>query len=337
MNKYFKIFAEVFIFITLFVFINRLVAPKYIDSLVEGSLTSDYYKSGFNHDVLIFGDCEVYSNISPDIMFETTGILAYNRANAQQMMWQSYYLLQESLVYETPKVIMLSVGGLRNGVKDASEAYNRLAIDKMKWSSYKVDMINASKTKDETIFSYMFPILRYHSRIDSLTNEDLKYLFEDTTANYSGYIINTKTVPYTNWPVKRELSDYRFDEKSVIYFDNFVQLCKKKGITLILFKAPSLYPYWYDEWDNWVDSYAKDNGIVYLNYNYNEKALGLDYQTDTYDGGMHLNYNGAYKLSTFIANQLTNLYGLESHKGDPYYQRKLFAFQDAVIKSQESN
>ncbi len=333
MKKVLIVIIELLVFVTIFAFLNRLVAPKYTSSLVEGSLTSDYYKSGFNHDVLIFGDCEVYSNISPDIMFENEGILVYNRSNAQQMMWQSYYLLEEALTYETPKVVMLSVGGLRNGVNEIDEAYNRLAIDKMKWSSYKVDMIRESMKKDESIASYIFPIIRYHSRVDQLTGEDLKYLFDQPVVNYSGYIINTDVVPYTSFPVKRELSDYRFDEKSVTFMDRFVHLCKDKGINIILFKAPGLYPYWYDEWDNWVDSYAKDNGIVYLNYNL--MNIGLDYSKDSYDGGMHLNYNGAYKLSTYMSTQLANLYNLTSHKGDPFYQRKLFNFQEAVDKARQ--
>lgn len=332
MNKYFILFVEIFIFVTLFVFINRLVAPKYVSSLEEGSLTSDYYKSNFEHQVLLFGDCEVYSNVSPDVMFETSGILAFNRANSQQMMWQSYYLLEEALVYETPKIVMLSVGGLRNGVEQIDEAYNRLAIDKMKWSKYKWEMIQASMKEEEAPIAYALPIVRYHSRFEQLTSEDMKYLFADPVVSYSGYLINTNIVPYENLPVKRELNDYSFDAKSVEYLDKFVQLCKEKGITLILFKAPGLYPYWYEEWDNWVDSYAKDNGVIYLNYNNNIDQIGINYKVDTYDGGMHLNYYGARKLSSYMANQLSALFGLESHKGDPYYQRKLFDFQAEIDK-----
>ncbi len=63
--------------------------------------------------------------------------------------------------------------------------------------------------------------------------------------------------------------------------------------------------------------------------------IGLDYSKDSYDGGMHLNYNGAYKLSTYMSTQLANLYNLTSHKGDPFYQRKLFNFQEAVDKARQ--
>ena len=27
------------------------------------------------------------------------------------------------------------------------------------------------------------------------------------------------------------------------------ELCQEKGIELVLVKSPSLYPYWYDEWE----------------------------------------------------------------------------------------
>ena len=46
-------------------------------------------------------------------------------------------------------------------------------IDQMKWSSEKIDLINASMDDNEIFLSYVFPLLRYHSRIDKLTSENL--------------------------------------------------------------------------------------------------------------------------------------------------------------------
>ena len=130
----------------MFIFINVLVQPKYKEELIEGSLISDYYKSNFNHDVILLGDCEVYANFSPMEMYKQDGIKAYVRGSSQQMLWQSYYILKETLNYETPKLVVFSVGALRNDRSKNNEAYNRLAIDYMKWSKEKVGIIESSKT-----------------------------------------------------------------------------------------------------------------------------------------------------------------------------------------------
>lgn len=131
-----KIFIALFITIITFLLLNRLVEPKYSEDLVEGSMTSAYYDEDKNHEVIIIGDCEVYANFSPLVMYEEEGITAYVRGNSQQMIWQSYYILEETLKYETPEIVVFSVGGMKNADSE-NEAYNRLCLDQMKWSTRK--------------------------------------------------------------------------------------------------------------------------------------------------------------------------------------------------------
>lgn len=122
-------------------------------------------------------------------MYDENGIKAYVRGSSQQLIWQSYYILKETLKYEIPKVVVLNVNSLRYG-KDSekvSEAYNRLMMDNMKWSKEKIDLINTSKTEDENFLSYVFPILRYHSRFDELTEEDFEYLLKNKENTYNRF------------------------------------------------------------------------------------------------------------------------------------------------------
>ena len=82
--------------------------------------------------------------------------------------------------------------------------------------------------------------------------------------------------------------------------------CDKNGITLLLVKAPSLYPYWYDEYDEQVVDYADKYNLTYINLLKKSDETGIDYQTDTYDAGLHMNLSGAEKLSVYIGNILQN-------------------------------
>ena len=295
MSRSFKAILIIFVSILILMLLTRILEPKYATNLIEGSFISEYYKEEKNHEVIFIGDCEVYSSFSPMEIYQTSGITSYVRGTPQQLIWQSYYILEETLKYEKPKVVVLSMNCMKYD-EPVSEPYNRLTIDKMKWSKQKIDIINASKTENENIFSYLFPILRYHDRWDELSGEDFKYLFTSHKNTYNGYMMVKDIKPVENLPTKRPLIEYQFSEKCYGYLDNIVQLCKNNDIQLIIIKAPSIYPYWYDEYDKQLEEYAKEKQITYINFLYHIEEIGLDYSADTYDSGQHLNLTGAEKL-----------------------------------------
>ena len=176
--------------------LQRLVAPKYVEDLMEGGFTDAYYREAGGHQVLMVGDCELYENFDPVTLWEKYGIDSYIRGNAQQLAWQSYYLLKEALRYETPKAVVFNVLELKYN-EPQKEEYNRLTIDGMKWSFDKWNLIRASMTKGESMMEYIFPILRYHARIAQLTKEDLKYYWgSDVKNTVAGYYMRTDVSPY---------------------------------------------------------------------------------------------------------------------------------------------
>ena len=111
-------------------------------------------------------------------------------------MWQSRYILEETLAYETPRVVVLSVCSLRYG-ESQSESYNRMTLDYMRPSLYKWKAVVASLGEGESPVTYVLPLLRYHTRISALTAEDWKYLFKTPVLSHNGYLMRCDTVPYT--------------------------------------------------------------------------------------------------------------------------------------------
>jgi len=135
--------------------LQALLMPKYMGSVKEGALIGEYYKNAGNNDVVFIGDCEVYENFSPITMWEEYGITSYIRGSAQQMIWQSYYLMEETFKYETPKVMVFNVLSMKydtpksTGNQTQREAYNRMTLEGMRWSKSKWDAIQASMTEEE--------------------------------------------------------------------------------------------------------------------------------------------------------------------------------------------
>lgn len=329
------VIAVVLVFALALSLATMLLQPKYMTDLVEGSMISQYYDEAGGHDVIFIGDCEVYANFSPMEMYRQEGITAYVRGSSQQLIWQSYYILKETFEYETPKAVVYNVNAMRYS-EPVSEAYNRLTIDKMKWSDEKVGIIQASMTEEENFWSYVFPILRYHSRFDELTGEDLEYLFRTKDNTWNGHLMNKAVNPVGTLPTKRVLSDYQFADICYEYLDKIRLLCQENGAELILIKAPSVYPYWYDEYDAQIEEYAAAHGLTFYNFLDHVDRIGIDYQTDTYDGGLHMNLDGATKLSAYFAEILAENHGLEDHRDDPAiapeYDEKLRLYDEEAGK-----
>lgn len=297
---------------------QKLLVPKYQDDIVEGAMIEEYYDEKLPHDVVFIGDCEVYENISTIKLWEEYGITSYIRGSAQQLPWQSYYLLEDTLRYETPDVVVFNVLSLKYD-KPQKETYNRMTLDGMRWSKSKIDDVKASVTEEEHFIDYVFPILRYHSRWSELTMNDIKYMFKKDPVTVNGYYMRIDVRPQTGFPDPMPLSDYTLGSNAMSYLDKMTALCKEKGIKLVLIKAPTEYPHWYNEWDDQIVKYAKDNDLPYINMIPLQEEIGLDMSVDTYDAGLHLNLSGAEKLAVYFGRYLKENYDLKDHREDPEY------------------
>ncbi|MBR1743506.1 MAG: SGNH/GDSL hydrolase family protein [Lachnospiraceae bacterium] len=400
---------SIVVVMALFFGLQRLVVPKYDgteDMPLEGNFTAEYYKESTKHDVLMVGDCEVYENFDPMYLWKNYGITSYIRGNAQQLVWQSYYMLEDALKYETPKVVIYNVQSLTHGSSQREE-YNRMTLDGMKWSQTKVDAIRASMCKGEKMLDYIFPILRYHARVSELKKGDLTYYFKNREITHNGYYMRIDVLPLSESDVadgtwlfgtarekedageeneiddpwaeldeegssgedadgaedeiddpwgaidagedgisepgtelaESKHKDRTFSRYAMKYLDHLRTLCKEKGIKLILIKAPSLSPQWYEEENEQVVDYAEKYELPYINFYELLEETGIDFETDTYDGGLHMNLSGADKLSEYLGKILRKEYGLEDHREDPelskVYEKKLRFYEEMKAAQQK--
>jgi hypothetical protein len=219
----------------------------------------------------------------------------------------------------------------------------------MRWSKTKYDAIKASMFDDEEMLDYLFPILRYHSRITELTKSDFSYYFDRKQIAHNGYYMRIDVLPLSEsdvadgewlfgadsedddeiddpWddgdedetedPLDDEGEAYTFPEYAMEYLDKIRALCDENGIRLILMKAPSLSPEWGEEKNAQVVAYAEKYNLDYINFYDLIDELGIDYETDTYDGGLHMNLSGADKLSAYLGAYLRDHCELEDHRSD---------------------
>lgn len=331
MKRMMPCFAALLLLLLLLALLQQLLMPKYMSAPVEGAFIREYYGMEGGHDVLFIGDSEVYSNFSPIRLWESFGIPSYIRGSPQQLLWQSYYLLEEMLKTEQPQIVVLNVLAMRFSAPQR-EAYNRMTLDGMRLSSHKWKAVQASMLDSEYLAEYLFPILRYRTRWNELTAEDFRYLFRRDPVTHNGYYMRTDIRPAQPVPIPRPLPDYQFGSKAVNYLEKITALCKDRGISLVLIKAPSLYPHWHAEWDRQIEEFAEYHELLYINFIPLADEIGLDYEKDTYDAGLHLNLSGAEKLTEYFGELLTVQFSLKDRRTDPvllglWKEKKAFYYE----------
>jgi len=325
-KKHLWLISALAVSLALLFLLQALLMPKYMDNTKEGALIGEYYANAGNNDVVFIGDCEVYENFSPITLWENYGITSYIRGSAQQLIWQSYYLMEETFRYETPKVMVFNVLSMKydtpksTGDQSQREAYNRMTLDGMRWSPSKWNSIMASMTQEErkweAQYSYLLPLLRYHDRWSQLTTDDFTYWLQRDQVSDNGYLMQVGVKPLGDEHVERPLVDYSFGENSWYYLDKMVQLCKEKGTQLVLIKAPALSPVWWEQWDVQIETYAAENDLLYINMLDYQDEIGIDWQTDTYDTGLHLNVYGAEKAANWFGEILSQDCGVPDRRDD---------------------
>jgi hypothetical protein len=315
MKKFLKTTAYAAAAILCFFAAQQLLMPKYMSGVYEGAMLAEYYDSEKNHSVVFIGDCEVYENFSPVALWREFGIPSYIRGGAQQLVWQSYYLLEETLRYEKPDVVVFNVLAMKYDTPQ-NEAYNRLNLDGMRLSASKLKAVSASVLPEESVISYLFPLLRFHERWNELSTDDLRYFFQRDRVSHNGYYMRNDVKAANVIPEGRPLPDYSFGATGYAYLDKITALCAKEGVELVLIKAPTVYPYWYPRWEEQMEVYAAEHDLLYINFLELMDEIGIDLSMDTYDAGLHLNLSGAEKLSSYFGRVLREEFDQKDRRGD---------------------
>ena len=192
-----------------------------------------------------------------------------------------------------------------------------------------------------THYSFQVALMNLGISIIDLNADDFKYLFHRDKVTFNGYYMRVDEKPADdNIPKGRPIIDYQFGDTAYQYLDKLTKLCKDNDIELILVKAPSLFPYWYPQWDKQIEDYAAANDLTYINFLDYQDSIGLDWDKDTYDGGLHLNLSGAEKLSEYFGQILSNDFNVPDRRGEEdleKYWDGVIERYDAEIQRQTTN
>lgn len=322
-------------------FLSSLFAPSFEDSS-RGAVRGISAEENNSIQVLALGTSTVRRAISPDSMFERHGLRVFDSCSDSQPAIASYYLLKRALQTQgdSLSVVLLDAGPITNNNKmiTSSKASERIT-GTMDLSPVKIEFAwDMTNEYDDVVFiEQIVRLLRYHSRWDKLSQDDLYKVFandyqyahgqpvnnfsyeSNITRNQSGKYTSEKTDKITaEVDQDKDEAMALWNDASIRYIAKIAALCEENNLNLLLVKTPQ---------SNWGDLKhdstvlaAEQLGIDFYDLNLSDtwSQLNISYDADYYDM-KHANLRGSVKISDFLGKLLVERYGLEDLRPDKRY------------------
>lgn len=277
-------------------------------------------------DILFSGSSPMLRGISPMIMWEQNGFTSYVRASASQAPSVTYSLLEESLKYQKPKLVVLLCDNIFLEYDYVErEGDLRRALDGMKISKEKFQAVQKITTADnrQTLLSYMFPLFRYHERWKELdiTTIEPNQLMDHSFKKGNVYLRGGDAFEYEeNFMEPTGIPAPEFNLEAKNYIEKTIDLCQEQNIPVLIIHLPKIT--WSYEESQALESFSKEMNSDYLDFDIDEirSQLNLDPATDYYDQG-HMNLSGSIKISKWFSQYLDTTYNLPDHRTDFSYNK----------------
>lgn len=306
------------IFFLLFLFLFQNVAGI-LRSKNSAPASAAFYEEPRNSlDVLFMGSSHMLDAVSPMQLWEEHGIASNNLAQNGQVLPVSYYALQEALRWQKPKLIVLDVYKVIQDSLIDSKTNLRFTLDNMRFGPPKVRAV-FDLLPPEDRAEYLADIIFYHGRWKELTAEDFQPL---NTIERGAKALFTSYQPYEGWKVVPESETAPPAEVEILYLEKIVELCRRKGVELLLVAVPFTTPQ-DDDLNrqavvNSVTAYAQAWDVPFVNLMHRTEEMDFDFSTDMADL-YHVNWQGMEKVTAWFGTCLTEQYGLPDHRGEAEY------------------
>lgn len=247
-------------------------------------------------DVLVLGDSEAYSSITPMQIWNDYGYTTYVCATSAQYLSYSENLLKQAFRKQKPKLVILETNAI----------YREMKFE------------NSIMTKAENYFS----VFKYHDRWKNMSRNDFLGKVEYTwTDDFKGYYYNSNTVKSDNLDYMKptdEAEQIMPINKS--YVKNMADFCKENGADFLLVSTPSTKNWNYKR-HNGIEKLAKELNLNYIDLNIGDTKVDIDWSNDTRDKGDHLNHSGAVKTTRFLGQYIKNNYSFPDKRKNAEYSK----------------
>ena len=173
-------------------------------------------------------------------------------------------------------------------------------------------------TGEKTSFKYENGIKDYANELDNGKGITNICYFENET---KGYNDSNVVQPFNNG------NDYMqhvnkndvIKDDSKYYLDEILEKCKEFNTEVIVVTVPNGKG-WNQSKHNYLTSYCETKGLPFIDFNMLLDNIHFDWQTDTRDGGEHLNNSGSVKVMEYLSKYLHDNYQLKDKHDNTDFQ-----------------
>lgn len=259
-------------------------------------------------DVLVLGDSESYTSVSPMQLWEEQGITACVCGQPGQKIQNTYAMLQTALQLQSPKLVILETNLM---FREPGPVAGRKILMKKLTADSEMDF--RYRTYQTTIHKGKWP----------------------GELCFKGFVLRGGVSSFDSGDYMKETKKVQKIPGSVLnYMEAIQRICEKRKICLVLMSAPSPKNYNYKK-HNAIEEYAAQHNLSYIDLNMKGKELNMDWKRDSYDKGDHLNLYGARKVTSWMGKYLKEQYALADHRGELGYgdwDEELAKYRDSVRK-----
>ena len=289
---------------------NRLLEhplrPINTDTTVNSVNSFDAFSDN-SLELIVYGSSHAWCGIDTGMLYEEYGIEGYNYGCAWQHVNTTQLFLDDSFISQNPKVVVFETDMLEALLTDTDmcgEIYYSKNVGTLdaKWKYLRQCFGN----KAFRYIGYILPTIVFHENWKELSEES--FMNNSNTHDFvasRGYL-GSDSNERANIGRYEEFSQEDIPNEIFLIFDEMVQMCKQRGIEVVLCTLPYEGEYKYAEF---VEAYAKENGLKYINCFEKYEELQIDSNSDFRDSG-HLNDNGARKITADLGKYLSEECGL---------------------------
>ena len=262
-------------------------------------------------DVLFLGTSLIHANVNPAVLWEATGIRAYDLSGSEQSLLTTLPYLKEAVRTQDPKVVVLDLHMLSQGNMPLSENQKRSNLTMMPFGAAKLRAISSATPAPEWAM-YVSPLQQFHSRWSELRRRDFNPAKWDSDSEsfYLGYRMTTKVVAQKPDTERRALEEAVY-ARNYTMISEIIQLAQEEDAEVLLVVGPSSRVNLQDKWiARLKPDLARDfPNVRLLETQLRTREMGVGYGKDYYDE-LHLNSRGAEKYSAWLGRQIATQYDL---------------------------
>lgn len=273
-------------------------------------------------DVVMIGSSPVYPFYAAPKLWGEYGFTMYPLASNVQRPRAAVYLVEEALKTQSPELFVfeLRMYTYEEGTMADNMAYARGVTDNLKYSWNRIRLINSLVPEVSERYTYYFDIFKYHSNWKTLILPEQYTAFRyERLHPLKGYVMSDKVVygEGTDYSAVTEQTAIPAEQEESLR--TLLAYLKERNLNALFIVSPMDLDEDMQKKFNYMENIITSYGYDYLNFNNHYDELDIDFATDYYDGGSHVNASGSEKCTAFLGNYLTEHYALTDRRGDDRY------------------